>query len=262
MENIKIHLESCIELVEQKLSRGPCKEWNIDDFAFTGKSTTEGLPNSVVFEYDASPAGEEAKIEIQQDWLGVIELESSPIYLSNKDFMKEHSLEITPEILAQYEINPSTSKTVVGFYQFRDFGDIYTDEFQMSLSLKNSFKSGVSACQACQVIITHEEEPISIILTNKGCISGISLFAFNHVIDGKINDLSDFGVDFSEYVQLKCISENQKLDISINNKTAFSFDVPESPGKIVGISIFFEGAGSFRNVELMKKDEVVYASNF
>ncbi len=102
----------------------------------------------------------------------------------------------------------------------------------MSLSLKNNFKSGVSACQACQVI------------------------------DGKITDLSAFGVDFSEYVQLKCVSKNQKLDISINDKTAFSFDVPESPGKIVGISIYFEGSGSVKNVELKKKDEVVYASSF
>ncbi len=39
-----------------------------DDFAFNGKSVTTGLPNSVVFRYDASAADEKARIEIQQDW--------------------------------------------------------------------------------------------------------------------------------------------------------------------------------------------------
>jgi hypothetical protein len=291
-------------------SKKTARPYESNNFAFTGKSITTGLPNSVVFEYDASAAGEEATIEIQQDWderkrvtvnrndsvstsiyyrpgffksklvvdniivqekdifiptqdwLGVIESKSRPIYLDEKDFRKEHYLEITPEILAQYDIDPGTSKTVVGFYQVRDFGDLHTDDFEMSVSLKNTFKSGINVCQSAQVVISHEEGPISLILTNKGCISNISLSAFNQAIDGKKTDLSDFGVDFSEHVQLECISKNQKLDISINNKTVFRFDVPKTPRKIVGIAIFFEGAGSVNHVELKKQGEVVYASKF
>ncbi len=291
-------------------SKKTARPYDSGNFTFTGRSVTTGLPNSVVFEYDASAAGDEATIEIQQDWderkrvtvnkndsvstsiyyrpgffksklvvdniivqekdifiptqdwLGVIESKSRPIYLNDKDFRKEHKLEITPEILAQYDVDPGTSNTIVGFYHVRDFGDLHTDDFEMSVSLKNTFKSGTSVCQAAQVVLSHEDGPISVILTDKGCISNISLLAFNQAIDGKKTDLSDFGVDFSEYVQLKYVSKNQKLDISINDKTVFSFDVPEPRRKIVGVSIYFEGAGSVNHFELKKQDEVVYTSNF
>lgn len=43
-------------------------DYTEEEFAFKRKVVTEGLPNSVVFSYDASPAREGAKVEIQQSW--------------------------------------------------------------------------------------------------------------------------------------------------------------------------------------------------
>jgi hypothetical protein len=278
------------------------------DFSFNGKSVTTGLPNSVVFEYNALAANENAKIEIQQDWderkrvtvdkedsvstsiyyrpgffksklvvdntivaekkifiptqgwLGVIESDSIPIYLNDEDFTNtmENSLQITPESLAQYGVDPTTGMTAVGFYQVMDFGNLFTDEFEMSTLLRNEFRSGASVCQRAQVIVMHEDGPISLIISDKGCISEIGLFAFGQQIDGKKTDLSNFGVNFSNYVELKCISENKKLKIFLDAKLVYSFDVPETPSKIIGISIFFEGAGSVKSVEFKKNQKVVY----
>lgn len=42
--------------------------YNSDDFAFSVKTVAEGLPNSVVFTYDASAAPPGAVVEIQQNW--------------------------------------------------------------------------------------------------------------------------------------------------------------------------------------------------
>ncbi len=280
------------------------------DFAFNGKSVTTGLPNSVVFEYNALAADENAKIEIQQDWderkrvtvdkedsvstsiyyrpgffksklvvdntivaeknifiptkgwLGVIESDSIPIYLNDKDFTKDNSLQITPESLAQYGVDPTTGITSVGFYQVKDFGNLYIDEFEMSTVLRNEFRSGASVCQRAQVMVMHEDGPISLMLSDKGCISEIALFAFGQQIDGKKTDLSDFGVNFSDYVELKCISENKKLKIFLDAKLVYSFDVPEMPSKIIGISVFFEGAGSIKSVEFKKNHNLVYTSGF
>ena len=81
----------------------------------------------------------------------------------------------------------------------------------MSASLRNDFKAGVSVCQRVQIAIMHEDGPIMLLLSDKGCISDISLFAFGQQIDGKKTDLSGFGVDFNDYVDLKCVSRNQKL---------------------------------------------------
>lgn len=44
------------------------KKLNPDDFYFTSRKVTKGLPNSVVFEYRAQNAPSDAKIEIQQSW--------------------------------------------------------------------------------------------------------------------------------------------------------------------------------------------------
>ncbi len=44
------------------------QKYNSDDFYFTSRKVTKGLPNSVVFEYRAKNARDNAKVEIQQSW--------------------------------------------------------------------------------------------------------------------------------------------------------------------------------------------------
>jgi len=108
----------------------------------------------------------------------------------------------------------------------------------------------------------HENGPISIVLTDKGCISDISLYAFDNTIDGKKTDLSGFGVDFVNFVELKCISKNQKLKILVDGLQVFSFDIPSISSKIIGLSIRFEGGGSVQGIELKNSKGIVYNSNF
>lgn len=280
------------------------------DFSFDGKSVTAGLPNSVVFEYDASAADENARIEIQQDWdekkrvivdkndsvltsiyyrpgffqsklvvddsivaekdiliptqdwLGVVESDSVPLYLRTEDIHQNGALVITPEMLSEFNVNPSISIVAAGFYQVRDFGDLYVDDFEMSVSVINKFKNGVSVCQRVQIMILYEGGMLMLLLGNKGCISELALYGFNKMIDGKKNDLSGLGVDFDNYADVKCVSKNQNLDILVNGNSAYSFDVPASKLKIVGVVCLFEGAGALKNVEFKKGNEVVYTSKF
>ena len=35
-------------------------------------------------------------------------------------------------------------KTVVGLYQVKDFGELYTDEFELTTSFRNDFVSGIT----------------------------------------------------------------------------------------------------------------------
>ncbi len=281
-----------------------------EDFSFNGKSVTTNLPNSVVFEFDASAADENAKIEIQQDWdekkrvivdkndsvstciyyrpgffqsklvvndsivaekdifiptqdwLGVIESDSVPLYLRTEDIHQNGKLVITPKIFSEFNINPSISIVAAGFYQVRDFGDLYMDDFEMTTSVINEFKNGVSICQRVQIIVLYEGGMLTFVLGNKGCISELSIYGFGKMIDGKKNDLSLLGVEFEDYADVKLISKNQKLNILVNGFSAYRFDVPISKQKIVGIAYLFEGAGALKNVEFRKNNEVVYASDF
>ncbi|MEM8510673.1 MAG: hypothetical protein AAF717_22770, partial [Bacteroidota bacterium] len=284
--------------------------YDSDNFVFNGESVSNGLPNSVVFNYDASAADDQSKIEIQQDWdeskrvivnkndsvstsiyykpgffksklvvdgnivkekdiliptkdwVGVIETDSIPIYLDMEDYQSENSLSIKAGSLEKYGVDPRAARTPVGLYQIKDFGELYTSSFEMSALIRNDFRSGKSICQSAQLVIVHEDGPISIMLTDKGCISDIMLHAFGKTIDGKKTDLSGFGVDFQDFVELKCISKNGQLEILLDNQPIFSFNIPDEPKKILGCSIHFEGAGTIQNLEFKNEQGMVYSYGF
>ena len=284
--------------------------YDANNFVFNGESVSNGLPNSVVFNYDATAADDQSKIEIQQDWdeskrvivnkndsvstsiyywpgffksklvvdgnivkekdiliptkdwVGVIETDSIPIYLDKEDYQSENSLSIKASSLEKYGVDPRAARTPVGLYQIKDFGELYTSNFEMSALIRNDFRSGKSICQSAQLVIVHEDGPISIILTDKGCISDIMLHAFGKTIDGKKTDLSGFGVDFQDFVELKCVSKNGQLEILLDNQPVFSFNIPDNPKKILGCSIHFEGAGTVQNLEFKNEHGMVYSYGF
>lgn len=281
-----------------------------EDFSFKSRTISQGIPNSVVFEYQASLANENAKIEIQQDWdrnkrmridkrdtvatciyyhpgffksklvvddtiikendvfittdnwLGMIERDSVPIYLKTKEIYADSLLGINHETVSAYNLDARTSNVVVSLYQVKDFGDLYTNDFEMSTEVKNDFDEGISACQNVRIFILYDGGAIGIPLAKKGCSSDLTLMTMERFVDGKKNDLSGFGVDFNNYVNLKCVSKNQKLEILINNKSVYKMNVPEPAKKIKGISIHFEGAGSVKTCEYKRDEEIIYKSGF
>jgi len=281
-----------------------------NDFSFQSRPVSTGIPNSVIFDYDASSAKDNAEIEIQQDWdaskrikitksdsiatsiyyrpgffksklvidstivkesdvfittnnwLGMIEQDPHPIYLDDSNIFKEGKISITAETLAAHNLDPRTSKVIASFYQVKDFGELYSNDFEMSAILKNDFEGGVSACQAAQIFILYDGGALGIPLAKKGCVSDLTLMTFDGFVNGKKNDLSGFGVDFSDFVEVSCISKNNKLDIMLNGKSVYQMEVPDTPLKIKGITIHFEGAGSIKGVEFKKNEEVVYDDNF
>lgn len=280
------------------------------DFAFTSRPVSDGIPNSVVFEFDATAAEKGAKIEIQQDWdrnkrlvidkhdsvatsiyyhpgffksklvvddtivseddvfittndwLGMIERDSVPLYLKKEEIYTDGLLNINHETVTSYNLDARTSTVTVSLYQVRDFGALYTDDFEMSTTIRNNFDEGMSACQNVRVFILYDGGAIGIPLAKKGCSSDLTLMTFEEFVDGKKNDLSGFGVDFSDYVDLRCVSKNQNLDILISGKSVYQMNVPKPALKIKGITIHFEGAGSVKKVEFKKNDEIVYVSDF
>jgi len=284
--------------------------YNSKDFLFESRPVSEGIPNSVVFKYDASAAEEGARIEIQQDWdsnkrsiinkndsvatsiyyhpgffksklvvadsvvmeddvfittndwLGIIERDSVPIYLKQEEIYSDGFLSIDHETVNSYNLDARTSTVAVSLYQVRDFGALYTNDFEMSTTLKNDFDEGMSTCQHVRIFILYDGGAIGIPLAKKGCSSDLTLMTFEEFVDGKRNDLSDFGVDFKNYVDLKCISKNQKLNILINGNSVYQMNVPKPALKIKGITLHFEGAGSVKNVQFKNENGMAYSSDF
>jgi len=276
-------------------------------FSFKSKTIGQGIPNSVVFEYDASGSDNSAKIQIQQDWdenkrinvakedsvatciyyrpgffksklvvdgtivaeedvfiptrdwLGTIELDTLPIYLDLDEIKAHNQIAISEETVSQYKIDPRTSEVIVSMYLVKDFGALFTDEFEMSMLLKNTFEKGLTGCQWARIFILYEGGAVGIPLAKKGCSSNFNLMAFGEFIDGKKTDLSGFGVDFSDLIALRCISKDGTLQILVNEQLAYKMEISGFAEKIKGISIHFEGAGTVKNVELGNTSSAVYS---
>ena len=86
------------------------------------------------------------------------------------------------------------------------------------------------------------------------------MLAFDETVSGKKNDLSEFGVDFANFVGLELVSKEGVLDVLINGNQVYKMEVPETPFKIKGITLHFEGAGAVQNVELKNSSAVFYSS--
>lgn len=268
------------------------------DFQFSRRTVSEGLPNSVVFAYDATAAPKGALVEIQQSWdnnkrmtvsatdsiatsiyyhpgffksklvvgdtivqeadvliptqgwLGMVERDTMPIYLESEEIEKDGYLAITPETVAKYGLDPRTTKVATSLYHVAEYGELYTDNLQLSVQLQNTAPQGRTGCQWVELFVLYDGGAIGIPLAKKGCAAQLDLMLFGDYISGKTTDLSGLGVDFTEMVNLQCHSQKGQLKILVNGETAYASEVPATPKKVVGLAIHFEGSGNLSNVVL------------
>lgn len=70
------------------------------------------------------------------------------------------------------------------------------------------------------------------------------------LINGKTQDLSGFGTDFSDWVTLKCESKDGQIRFWVNDELAYqlSFNL-ENDRKIMGIRYRFQGTGAVKELE-------------
>lgn len=278
------------------------------DFAFKSRAVSQEIPNSVVFEYDASAASDSSKIEIQQSWdsnkritvakedsiatciyyypgffesklvvdgtivkendvfietngwLGTLNRDSGPIYLADEVINTGDEISITADRVAQYNLDPRTTEVTASMYLVQDFGELYTDDFQLSMQVRNTFEEGLTGCQWAKLYILYDSGAIGFPLAKKGCASNFDVMAFGEYLDGKKTDLSAFGVNFKDFVLLKCTAEEGIFEIHIDGELAYTMQLPETVAKIRGFSIHFEGAGELKNVELGSTLGMVYSS--
>jgi hypothetical protein len=271
---------------------------NIDPshFTFESKVVSSGIPNSVVFKYNAAKADDTSEIEIQQDWderkritvkkedsiatsiyyrpgffksklvvngtivkeddvfittegwLGTINKDFVPIYLEEGEISHETHIGVDEKTLSTYQIDSKVTEVTTSLYYVNDFPDLYTNDFHVSMLVKNDFEKTLGGCQEVEIYVLYDGGAIGIPLGRKGCISNLNLMAFGQYINGKKNDLSAFGVDFNEYVQVSCSANKEALKFFVNGNMAYTLPMGNKLYSIKGISIHFEGSGSVKDV--------------
>ncbi len=193
-------------------------------------------------------------------WLGTLEQDSIPMYLDVADIKNEDRIAISAEQVADYHLDPRTTEVKASMYLVQDFGEFYTDDFQLSLQLQNTFENGVTGCRWAKLFVLYDGGAIGIPFAKKGCSANLDIMAFGEYIEGKKNDLSGLGVDFTDFVTFNCTAKDGTFQIMVNGQTAFEMETKGMTEKIRGVAIHFEGAGTIKDVQLGSSKALVYTS--
>jgi hypothetical protein len=284
------------------------KNWESIDsgkYSFTSQKLAKGIPNSVIFNYDATaspsdsvyilqswdprtrtlvrkdmhqftsvyyePGFYQAKLVVNgktvkqhklmiptSGWLGLMENKPVPFYLKPSDFIFKDTLGLNLAAISQKNTIVDFHPTVVKYFNVGNFTAVPLTNFSFSARVKNEYREGSAACQFASVSLITDSGPIIINLSAKGCVSELNMICVNLIISGKTNNLSGFGVDFSDWVLVSCKNTGNKIQYFINDHLAYEAPMPSYKVKIVGLGFTFQGTGAVKNIELQNKGKMVF----
>lgn len=272
----------------------------------SNKTVLAGVPNSVIFKYDASAAGEDSvfisqswdirrKIAVPGDkkeyssiyyrpgyfraklmvgkqivkehdlmissngWLATVDPQEAeiPVYFTKKEFMKGHTIDVDKSLFEAYNIPLQPTIPVLRIYNVQDMDDLRTDNFRFETAVKSNFNQGSAACQRIRILILCKNDVFTIPLCAKGCVGDLHLYAGGKSLSSKDTDLSKFGRDLSQWVQLSVEARDQHIRILVDGEDACSFPSAYQPTGIVGVQYIFEGPGAVKDTRFVKGDKVI-----
>jgi hypothetical protein len=279
------------------------------DYAFSSKKVvTAGLPNSVIFDYDADRSPDDSVI-IQQSWdstrrvkvpktghqytsiyyypdyyhatlqvhdhvvrahnlliqsngwLPLIEQDPVPVYFKKEEAIHDGKISLSLDQIREKNIPMQPSAPTVMFTNVRDFGEIYSDHFTFETAVRNDYSEGSAACQMTRIYLLCEGTAIWVPLCAKGCVSNMDLYFTYFYTSGKREDLSNFGVNFNQFVKLRIESDSGKARIFVDNQLAYTVPRHIRHSKIIGIDFRFQGTGSVDYVYLTN-GKITYRDDF
>ncbi len=275
------------------------------DYKFSSRLLSKGIPNSVVFDYDASaaptdsvyiqqswdpayrtlvfknghqhtavyyiPGFYQAKLVIgskvvrehpliipTEDWLGLIYNQPVPVYLKSKDFLMDTLMRLPLAIIRSKNIPLDPQPPLIKFINVGNVTPVSLDSFSFSCQVKNEYRGGAAVCGLSFVELVTDGGPIIIPLAVKGCASELNLISIDEMISGKTADLSNFGTDVSDWVNVSCNSDGQKISYFVNGKLAYQCPYPKKKFHIVGMSYSFLGSGAVKKIRLFESEKLVY----
>ncbi|QHW00959.1 hypothetical protein [Spirosoma endbachense] len=286
------------------------KSLSPERFSFSSQPVTKGIPNSVVFHYDAT-ASPTDQVFIQQSWdpnrrqpvpkngheytsiyyhpgyfraklvigdqivrehnlmipsdgwhIAVMQ-EPVPVYFQENDVIKNGMLSLSVAAIQQHNILMQPKPPTVRYRYVQELKNLRNDNFTLETRLKSDFKQGSSICQNVTIMILCKNEFFSIPLSAKGCVGNLDIYLAGHYADARNTDLSAFGADLSQWVDLRCLVRNKRAQVFIGGKKAYEALIPTEARDIIGISYDFEGTGSVDFTRFIQPNgQVVFEDNF
>lgn len=275
----------------------PLKKLHFEHIQFKSKPVTLGLPNSVIFQYDAQQSNADSvfiqqswdhslRVKVDKDkhefastyyypgfykaklvlndsvvkehnlyietdgWLGIAHSPKVPVYFSANQITKKEGIGISENDLASQKIDLHANTPMVSLYNVSKKIKVSSDNFRFQTQVKSTFNHGEAVCQFVSITLLCENGMHSIPLSIKGCIGKIGLILGNEGHPGKTNNLSGFGVDFSDWVSVLCEVKEKHVRIFVNKTLSFEGDFKHEIGPVIGLQYSFMGTGIMKDYTL------------
>lgn len=180
-------------------------------------------------------------------WLGTLDYEPIPKYV-NPNKLDQSNLGFSETVIN--EIMANKQPLVSSFHFVKDFGVGPEDDFVLYSSIKNVYREKWAVCQRTTIVILGSKSALMIPFSIPGCVSEIGVMLSERFLNGKENDLSSLGVDFSDFRNIEIRSENKHVKVFVDQVEVFSRHYKQSIGQIVGLRYRFLGAGEVSEVRL------------
>ncbi len=196
------------------------------------------------------------------EWMATLDNEPNPpIYLKKGELIEHDGLFISGSVMDK--IKKIEKPATLTYHLVRPFEGLHSDNFTLETSFQNTYSEGPAVCKTSKLFILCSNGAFIIPFTIPGCVSNINLKLANKTWEGKSNDLSIFGIDPSNKIDLKLEVKNRFVKIFCNGKLLreASFDI--NAGDIVGLRYSFLGAGKVFDIKMLnEKKEIIYANDF
>jgi hypothetical protein len=199
---------------------------------------------------DSQVVKEHSLIIPTDGWLGLIAQKTIPVYLEQTAFMHKNYINLASTAITKHNITLQPIPPIIKFYNVGNFKPTEVHNFSFNALVRNDLATGSAACQLTYIMLITDDIPIVIPLSVKGCTSELNLVSIDQTVSGKKTDLSGFGTDLEQWVNVVVKASMGKLHYFVNGQLAFESPLPKREVHIVGMAYIFQGTGAIKNILL------------
>jgi len=196
-------------------------------------------------------------------WKGIIDGDiNTPVYLGETETQQPGGMGIDRDMLRdKIKTSIFTNRWTV-FHNVREFDGLDHQNFTLDMKLRNTATVEECLCRKVSITLLQKGSAIMIPLAAHGCISDIDLLTPTRYLPGKTNDLSAFGCNFPDFVQVRCQVAAGIFSITLNNNIVLEEKITQPLAELVGIRIGFEGTGEIQYVQLASPGKIILNDQF
>src|SRR5262249_15573204 len=154
----------------------------------------------------------------------------------------DHSMNVSASVMEK--IRAIEKPTTLTYHLVQPFEGLHSDNFTLETSFQNTYSEGPAVCKTAKVFVLCSNGAFIIPFTIPGCVSDVNLKLADQTWEGKSNDLSVFGIDPSQKINLKVEVKDRKVAIWCNGKLLREVSYNTNAGAVVGLRYSFLGAGT------------------